>query len=119
MQVITQFLKMETLIDDSVNQTIDIQVERGGTSFTVHLVVRCFHFTTLNSSLSNLIAIICKNIFVYVAHNLWNKNKFQSLGQMQIVETTANQSGSVKEFSGWILCVFEIDFQDVKSAFTN
>lgn len=38
-EVITQFLKMETLLDDSVKQTIDLQVERGGASFTVHLVL--------------------------------------------------------------------------------
>ncbi|TYK01500.1 protease Do-like 7 isoform X2 [Cucumis melo var. makuwa] len=37
-EVITQFLKMETLLDDTVKQTIDLQVERGGASFTVHLV---------------------------------------------------------------------------------
>lgn len=48
-QVITQFLKMETLLDDSVKQTIDLQVERGGTSFTVHLVVRRFLYLCLFS----------------------------------------------------------------------
>jgi hypothetical protein len=40
MQVITQFLKLETLLDDSVNQNIELQTERGGTSLTVNLVVR-------------------------------------------------------------------------------
>lgn len=40
MQVITQFLKMETLLDDSVDQTIELQIERGGTSLTVNLRVR-------------------------------------------------------------------------------
>ncbi|XP_022998710.1 protease Do-like 7 [Cucurbita maxima] len=45
-EVITQFLKMETLLDDSVKQTIDLQVERGGTSFTVHLVVQDLHSIT-------------------------------------------------------------------------
>ena len=39
-QVITQFLKMETLLDDSVDQTIELQIERGGTSLTVNLRVR-------------------------------------------------------------------------------
>lgn len=45
-EVITQFLKMETLLDDSVKQTIDLQVERGGASFTVHLVVQDLHSIT-------------------------------------------------------------------------
>lgn len=39
-QVITQFLKMETLLDDSVDQPIELQIERGGTSLTVNLRVR-------------------------------------------------------------------------------
>lgn len=40
MQVVTQFLKLETLLDDSVNQNIELQTERGGASLTVGLVVR-------------------------------------------------------------------------------
>lgn len=40
MQIITQFLKMETLLDDSVDQTIELQIERGGTALTVTLRVR-------------------------------------------------------------------------------
>lgn len=40
MQVITQFLKMETILDDSVNQKIEIQIERGGTPLIVNLLVR-------------------------------------------------------------------------------
>lgn len=43
MQVITQFLKMETLLDDSVNQKIELQIERGGASLTVNLTVRVTH----------------------------------------------------------------------------
>uniref|UniRef100_A0A2N9FQR1 PDZ domain-containing protein n=1 Tax=Fagus sylvatica TaxID=28930 RepID=A0A2N9FQR1_FAGSY len=39
-EVITQFLKLETLLDDSVNQNIELQIERGGTPLTVNLVVR-------------------------------------------------------------------------------
>lgn len=42
MQVITQFLKLETLLDDSVNQKIEMQIERGGKPLTVDLVVRVF-----------------------------------------------------------------------------
>lgn len=41
-QVITQFLKLETLLDDSVNQKIELQIERGGTQLTVNLTVRVF-----------------------------------------------------------------------------
>ena len=40
MQVTTQFLKMETLLDGSVDQTIEMQIERGGTALTVNLRVR-------------------------------------------------------------------------------
>lgn len=40
MQVITQFLKLETLLDDSVDKNIELLIERGGISMTVNLVVR-------------------------------------------------------------------------------
>ncbi|CAL5324424.1 unnamed protein product [Camellia sinensis] len=36
--VITQFLKMETLLDDSLDQKIKLLIERGGTPLTVDLV---------------------------------------------------------------------------------
>ncbi|KAI8534554.1 hypothetical protein RHMOL_Rhmol10G0098800 [Rhododendron molle] len=39
-KVITQFLEMETLLDDSVDHKIELQIERGGTPFTVDLPVR-------------------------------------------------------------------------------
>ena len=39
LQVVTQFLKLETLLDDSVDQKIVLQIERGGTSLTVNFVV--------------------------------------------------------------------------------
>lgn len=38
-QVITQFLKMETLLDDSVHQKVELQIERGGKSLAVVLPV--------------------------------------------------------------------------------
>lgn len=38
-QVTTQFLKMETLLDDSVDMKIQLKIERGGTPFTVYLLV--------------------------------------------------------------------------------
>uniref|UniRef100_A0A5B6ZRJ1 Putative protease Do-like 7 isoform X1 n=1 Tax=Davidia involucrata TaxID=16924 RepID=A0A5B6ZRJ1_DAVIN len=44
--VITQFLKMETLLDDSVDQKIELQIERGGTPVTVDLVVQDLHSIT-------------------------------------------------------------------------
>lgn len=40
MQVLTQFLKLETLLDDSVNQNLELQIERGGIPSTVSLMVR-------------------------------------------------------------------------------
>lgn len=39
-QVSTQFLKMETLLDDNVNNKIELQIERGGKPLTVDLTVR-------------------------------------------------------------------------------
>ncbi|KAF8390023.1 hypothetical protein HHK36_024544 [Tetracentron sinense] len=45
-EVITQFLKMEILLDDSVDQKIDLEIERGGTSLTVNLMVQDLHSIT-------------------------------------------------------------------------
>ncbi|KAK4564950.1 hypothetical protein RGQ29_006841 [Quercus rubra] len=45
-EVITQFLKLETLIDDSVNQNLELQIERGGMPLTVSLMVQDLHSTT-------------------------------------------------------------------------
>jgi len=39
MQVMTQFLKLETLLDDSVTQKIELHIERGGAPMTLDLVV--------------------------------------------------------------------------------
>lgn len=39
MQVMTQFLKLETLLDDSVDKDIELQIERGGAPLTVQLKV--------------------------------------------------------------------------------
>ncbi|KAG8662511.1 protease Do-like 7 isoform X2 [Manihot esculenta] len=45
-EVTTQFLKLETLLDDCVNHEIELQIERGGTSLTVKLVVQDLHSIT-------------------------------------------------------------------------
>ncbi|KAL3372855.1 hypothetical protein AABB24_005072 [Solanum stoloniferum] len=45
-EVVTQFLKMETLLDDSVEQKIELQIERGGTPLTVDLLVQDLHSIT-------------------------------------------------------------------------
>ncbi|KAL9226509.1 hypothetical protein vseg_002315 [Gypsophila vaccaria] len=45
-EVLTQFLKLETLLDDSVNQKIELQFERGGTPITVELMVQDLHSVT-------------------------------------------------------------------------
>ncbi|KAH7852635.1 hypothetical protein Vadar_027235 [Vaccinium darrowii] len=42
----TQFLKMETLLDDSVDRNIELQIERGGTPLTVDLMVQDLHSIT-------------------------------------------------------------------------
>lgn len=40
LQVSTQFLKMETLLDDSVHHKVELQIERGGKPLTMNLTVR-------------------------------------------------------------------------------
>ncbi|KAB2015977.1 hypothetical protein ES319_D08G064100v1 [Gossypium barbadense] len=45
-EVITQFLKLETLLDDSVEQKIELEIERGGTPLSVQLVVQDLHSIT-------------------------------------------------------------------------
>jgi hypothetical protein len=42
MQVMTQFLSLETLLDDSVDKEIELQIERGGSPLTVQLKVFIF-----------------------------------------------------------------------------
>ncbi|XP_058185351.1 protease Do-like 7 isoform X2 [Rhododendron vialii] len=58
LQVITQFLKMETLLDDSVDRKIELQIERGGTPFTVDLTVQDLHSITPDSFLEVSGAVI-------------------------------------------------------------
>jgi len=38
-EVVTQFLRLETLLDDSVGRKIDLEIERGGVPLTVKLQV--------------------------------------------------------------------------------
>ncbi|XP_052729611.1 protease Do-like 7 isoform X1 [Vigna angularis] len=45
-EVITQFLKLETLVDDSVSKNIELQIERGGTSKSLTLLVQDLHSIT-------------------------------------------------------------------------
>lgn len=47
-EVVTQFLKLETLLDDSIDGEIDLQIERGGSSLTVKLKVQDLHSITPN-----------------------------------------------------------------------
>ncbi|MCD7456384.1 serine protease, partial [Datura stramonium] len=57
-EVITQFLKMETLLDDSVGQKVELQIERGGTPLTVELLVQDLHSITPDSFLEVSGAVI-------------------------------------------------------------
>ncbi|KAL5726700.1 prolyl aminopeptidase [Ranunculus cassubicifolius] len=57
-EVITQFLKLETLLDDGVNQKIKLQIERGGASLSVELTVQDLHSITPNSFLEVSGAVI-------------------------------------------------------------
>ncbi|KAK6152844.1 hypothetical protein DH2020_012483 [Rehmannia glutinosa] len=45
-EVTTQFLKMESLLDDSVNHKLELQIERGGKPLTVDLTVQDLHSVT-------------------------------------------------------------------------
>ncbi|PWA99685.1 peptidase S1C, Peptidase S1, PA clan, PDZ-like domain protein [Artemisia annua] len=45
-EVITQFLKMETILDDGVGQNVELEFERGGVPLTVQLVVEDLHSIT-------------------------------------------------------------------------
>ncbi|KAK7285241.1 hypothetical protein RJT34_20005 [Clitoria ternatea] len=45
-EVITQFLKLETILDDNVNKNIELQIERGGTSKCLTLLVQDLHSIT-------------------------------------------------------------------------
>nr|XP_043614725.1 protease Do-like 7 isoform X2 [Erigeron canadensis] len=47
-EVLTQFLKMETLLDDCVGKNVELELERGGTSLTVQLAVEDLHSITPN-----------------------------------------------------------------------
>ncbi|KAJ3692426.1 hypothetical protein LUZ60_012776 [Juncus effusus] len=47
-EVLTQFLKLETLLDESVDKELEIQIERGGTPITVKLKVQDLHSITPN-----------------------------------------------------------------------
>ncbi|KAJ4974397.1 hypothetical protein NE237_007571 [Protea cynaroides] len=57
-EVITQFLKLETLLDDSVDKSINLEIERGGASLTVELVVQDLHSITPNHFLEVSGAVI-------------------------------------------------------------
>ncbi|KAJ8761730.1 hypothetical protein K2173_004539 [Erythroxylum novogranatense] len=45
-EVITQFLKLETILDDGVGQKIELEIERGGKSITLNLMVQDLHSIT-------------------------------------------------------------------------
>ncbi|KAI3835116.1 hypothetical protein MKX03_019742 [Papaver bracteatum] len=57
-EVITQFLKLENILDNSVDQKIDLFIQRGGISVTVNLLVQDLHSITPNSFLEVSGAVI-------------------------------------------------------------
>ncbi|AQK74163.1 Protease Do-like 7 [Zea mays] len=57
-EVVTQFLRLETLLDDSVGKEIDLQIERGGVPLTVNLQVEDLHSITPNHFLEVSGAVI-------------------------------------------------------------
>lgn len=57
-EVVTQFLRLETILDDSVGSEIDLQIERGGVPLTVKLKVEDLHSITPNHFLEVSGAVI-------------------------------------------------------------
>ncbi|KAI3863698.1 hypothetical protein MKW98_031290 [Papaver atlanticum] len=57
-EVITQFLKLETILDNCVDQKIDLFIQRGDISVTVNLLVQDLHSVTPNSFLEVSGAVI-------------------------------------------------------------
>ncbi|WVZ73972.1 hypothetical protein U9M48_022215 [Paspalum notatum var. saurae] len=57
-EVVTQFLRLETLLDDSVGKEIDLKIERGGAPLTVKLQVEDLHSVTPNHFLEVSGAVI-------------------------------------------------------------
>lgn len=57
-ELTTRFLKLETLLDDNVDQKIGLQIERGGISLTVNLTVQDLHTITPNHFLEVSGAVI-------------------------------------------------------------
>ncbi|XP_026444897.1 protease Do-like 7 isoform X2 [Papaver somniferum] len=57
-EVITRFLNLETILDDSVDQKIDLSIQRGDISVTVNLLVQDLHSITPNSFLEVSGAVI-------------------------------------------------------------
>ncbi|KAJ7570151.1 hypothetical protein O6H91_01G108300 [Diphasiastrum complanatum] len=47
-EVVTQFLRLEVLLDDNVGKHIDIELERGGATITVTLLIQDLHSITPN-----------------------------------------------------------------------
>ncbi|KAJ6793499.1 protease Do-like 7 [Iris pallida] len=57
-EVVSQFLKLETLLDDSVGKEVDFHIERGGISLTIKLMVQDLHSITPNHFLEISGAVI-------------------------------------------------------------
>lgn len=57
-EVVTQFLVMETLLDDSVGKEVNLEIERGGVPLTVKLEVEDLHSITPNHFLEVSGAVI-------------------------------------------------------------
>ncbi|GAB4827968.1 Protease Do-like 7 [Ancistrocladus abbreviatus] len=57
-EVISQFLKLENLLDDNVSQRVELQIKSGGSSITVDLVVQDLHSITPDNFLEVSGAVI-------------------------------------------------------------
>nr|GLL19295.1 protease Do-like 7 isoform X2 [Ipomoea trifida] len=75
-EVITQFLRMEIILDDSVKQKVELQIERGGISLTINLVVQDLHSITPDYFLEVSGAVIHplsyqQSVLVTIDHHEW------------------------------------------------
>lgn len=108
LQVVTQFLKLEILLDDNVKQRIELQIERGGVSLSVNLLVRVrlgpFFFPLVHCSF----LVACASSAACSISFSHSDSCFLLIYGMSVVYFCMNNDGSSRVlyfscnfFSGW------------------
>ncbi|PON77426.1 Peptidase S1C [Parasponia andersonii] len=100
-EVLTQFLKMETLLDDSVNRKVEIQIERGGATLNVDLTVQDLHSITPDYFLEVSGAVIHPLSYQQTGLKLrlsWQK--FRSLNLYMLLRAGVPRHAIIKKFAG-------------------